>query len=178
MSILERFALDGGIAVVTGAGRGIGEGIAIGLAEAGCDVVVTARRENEIEALTDALHGTIERGEGYISAALLARFDANATFPRLPFEPIDQATYEEMIERVAIRGEGCVSFHKALADNDDDRELSTSAACTSAACIAAADKVEREQPEPKRVRARDEDGRFIGDDPSTPLINEAWILED
>lgn len=51
MSMLDRFALDGGAAVVTGAGRGIGEGIAIGLAEAGCDVVLTARRENEIEAV-------------------------------------------------------------------------------------------------------------------------------
>jgi NAD(P)-dependent dehydrogenase (short-subunit alcohol dehydrogenase family) len=53
MSMLERFALDGGVAVVTGAGRGIGEGIAIGLAEAGCDVVLTARRENEIEAVAE-----------------------------------------------------------------------------------------------------------------------------
>ena len=44
------------------------------------------------------LHCTrpIEDGNGYISAALLARFDANATFPRLPFEPIDAATYEQM----------------------------------------------------------------------------------
>jgi len=51
--ILERFALDGGVAVVTGSGRGIGEGIAIGLAQAGCDVVLTARRENEIEAVAE-----------------------------------------------------------------------------------------------------------------------------
>jgi 7-alpha-hydroxysteroid dehydrogenase len=50
-TMLERFALDGGVAVVTGAGRGIGEGIAIGLAEAGCDVVLTARRTHEIEAV-------------------------------------------------------------------------------------------------------------------------------
>ena len=55
MSILERFALDGGVAVVTGAGRGIGEGIAIGLAEAGCDVVLTARREHEIEAVAERI---------------------------------------------------------------------------------------------------------------------------
>jgi len=41
-------------------------------------------REHEIEPLTDALHQTIERGDGYISAALLARFDANATFPACP----------------------------------------------------------------------------------------------
>lgn len=51
--MLERFALTGGVAVVTGAGRGIGEGIAIGLAEAGCDVVLTARREAEIEAVAE-----------------------------------------------------------------------------------------------------------------------------
>ena len=55
MGVLERFALDGGVAVVTGAGRGIGEGIALGLAEAGCDVVVTARREHEIEAVADKI---------------------------------------------------------------------------------------------------------------------------
>jgi len=53
MSILDRFALDGHVAVVTGAGRGIGEGIAIGLAEAGCDVVLTARRQNEIDAVAE-----------------------------------------------------------------------------------------------------------------------------
>ena len=35
MSVLDRFALPGGVAVVTGGGRGIGEGIAIALAEAG-----------------------------------------------------------------------------------------------------------------------------------------------
>ncbi|WP_083914688.1 SDR family NAD(P)-dependent oxidoreductase [Ilumatobacter nonamiensis] len=53
MSILDRFALDGHVAVVTGAGRGIGEGIAVGLAEAGCDVVLTARRQNEIDAVAE-----------------------------------------------------------------------------------------------------------------------------
>lgn len=51
MSVLDRFALKEGRAVVTGAGRGIGEGIAIALAEAGCDVLLTARRVEEIEAV-------------------------------------------------------------------------------------------------------------------------------
>jgi NAD(P)-dependent dehydrogenase (short-subunit alcohol dehydrogenase family) len=53
MAVLDRFALDGGRAVVTGAGRGIGEGIAVALAEAGCDVVLTARRAAEIEAVAE-----------------------------------------------------------------------------------------------------------------------------
>jgi len=48
-------------------------------------------RENEIGPLAEAIHASIGEGKGYISAALLARFDANATFPRLPFEPINQA---------------------------------------------------------------------------------------
>ena len=37
--ILEQFRLDGKVAVVTGSGTGLGEGMAIGLAEAGADVV-------------------------------------------------------------------------------------------------------------------------------------------
>ena len=53
MNIIERFRLDGQVAVVTGGGRGIGEGIALGLAEAGADVVVAARRTHEIEAVAD-----------------------------------------------------------------------------------------------------------------------------
>jgi len=53
MSILEQFKLDGQVAVVTGGGRGIGEGIALGLAEAGADVVLAARRTAEIESVAE-----------------------------------------------------------------------------------------------------------------------------
>lgn len=48
MGILDRFRCDGLVAVVTGSGQGIGRGIAVGLAEAGADVVVTARREADL----------------------------------------------------------------------------------------------------------------------------------
>lgn len=48
-SILDRFRLDGRVAIVTGSGRGIGAAIAIGLADAGADVVVTARNAREME---------------------------------------------------------------------------------------------------------------------------------
>ena len=60
-------------------------------------------REDEIDALSEALYQAMQNGEGYISAALLARFDANATFPRLPFEPIDAATYESLQADVVKR---------------------------------------------------------------------------
>ncbi len=51
--ILERFRLDGKVAIVTGAGKGIGRGIAIGFAEAGADVVCAARTVADIEAVAD-----------------------------------------------------------------------------------------------------------------------------
>ena len=41
---LEQFNLDGQVAIVTGAGKGVGQGIAKVLAEAGATVVGTARK--------------------------------------------------------------------------------------------------------------------------------------
>ncbi|MCP3985214.1 MAG: SDR family oxidoreductase [bacterium] len=57
--ILDRFRLDGRVAVVTGAGRGIGRGIALALAEAGADVVCAARTPEQIEDTAAAVR---ERG--------------------------------------------------------------------------------------------------------------------
>lgn len=49
MSILDRFNLEGSVAVVTGAGQGIGKAIALVYAEAGADVVCSARTLNDVE---------------------------------------------------------------------------------------------------------------------------------
>jgi NAD(P)-dependent dehydrogenase (short-subunit alcohol dehydrogenase family) len=46
---LPSFRLDNKIALVTGAGRGIGRALAIGLAEAGADVALFARTSSDIE---------------------------------------------------------------------------------------------------------------------------------
>ena len=50
------FRLDGRNALVTGAGRGIGMGASIALAEAGANVTLVSRTENELKTLSDYLN--------------------------------------------------------------------------------------------------------------------------
>jgi len=49
MSLLDLFRLDGKVAVVTRAGQRIGRGIAWGLADAGCNVAINARRIGDLQ---------------------------------------------------------------------------------------------------------------------------------
>jgi NAD(P)-dependent dehydrogenase (short-subunit alcohol dehydrogenase family) len=48
MTILDRFGLDGKVAIVTGASSGLGVDFARGFAEAGADVALCARREDRL----------------------------------------------------------------------------------------------------------------------------------
>ncbi len=56
-SPLDRFRLDGRIALVTGASSGLGEAVARALAGVGARVAVTARRADRLAALADEIGG-------------------------------------------------------------------------------------------------------------------------
>jgi NAD(P)-dependent dehydrogenase (short-subunit alcohol dehydrogenase family) len=67
-SVLDRFRLDGRVAIVTGASSGLGVTIASVLAEAGADVVLAARRESRLQE-------TLVRVEAHGRRGLVVRAD-------------------------------------------------------------------------------------------------------
>ncbi len=83
MSLLDLFRIDDHVAVVTGSGLGIGRAIAWGLADAGCDVVVNARRRSSLEETAD---GVVARGR----KALIAEGDIRDFSEELAARAIDE----------------------------------------------------------------------------------------
>ncbi|MCV4230435.1 glucose 1-dehydrogenase [Virgibacillus sp. LDC1] len=62
---LPSFNLEGKKAFVTGAGRGIGRAIAVGLAEAGCDVGLMSRTKSDLEETANLIHG-LNQGQAFV----------------------------------------------------------------------------------------------------------------
>lgn len=92
-------------------------------------------REHEIEPLAQRIYEAIQNDEGYMSAALLARFDDLQTFPRLPFEPISKAQYETMVAEVRQRRR-TDDFHAALSRYDSGELFEAGpAGCDSDKCM-------------------------------------------
>jgi NAD(P)-dependent dehydrogenase (short-subunit alcohol dehydrogenase family) len=81
---LEQFSLEGSVAVVTGGSRGIGEAIAVEMAEAGATVVPVARSADDLDE-------TVERIESAGGEAIACTMDVTdaesvaAALPALPY---------------------------------------------------------------------------------------------
>ncbi len=83
--ILDRFAVTGQVAIVTGAGRGLGAATAVALAEAGADVLISARTEKQLDRVAEQVRATGRRA--LVVPADLSDLDAVAG--------LAQAAYDE-----------------------------------------------------------------------------------
>lgn len=74
---MSRFSLAGRVALVTGAGRGIGKALALGLAQEGADLVCLARTQSEVEA-TAALAREMGRRAIAVTADITVKAQVDA----------------------------------------------------------------------------------------------------
>lgn len=56
--ILDSLKLDGKVAIITGAGRGLGRAMAVKLADAGADIVAAARTQSQLDETAEAIKKT------------------------------------------------------------------------------------------------------------------------
>src|SRR6267378_633557 len=76
--VLERFLLTDKVAIVTGAGRGIGAACARTFAEAGADVVISSRTKEQLDAVADDI-----KALGRRAVVVPADLDDTSTYPLL-----------------------------------------------------------------------------------------------
>lgn len=74
--IIDRFRLTDQVAIVTGAGRGIGAATAVALAEAGADVVISSRTLDDLQGVADQITAAGRRA--HVVQADLSDLDAVA----------------------------------------------------------------------------------------------------
>jgi NAD(P)-dependent dehydrogenase (short-subunit alcohol dehydrogenase family) len=121
---ITRFSLAGKVAVVTGSGRGLGEGIAKGLAGAGAAVVTTARTASEAENTAKEIVAAGGKAVAYPidvadpeacarlvekTVSTFGRLDAMLCNAGVNFSnPADRATAKELEETVRINVGGAM----------------------------------------------------------------------
>jgi NAD(P)-dependent dehydrogenase (short-subunit alcohol dehydrogenase family) len=92
--------LDGRVALVTGAGRGIGREIAIGLAASGARVALLARTETQLDEVAEA----IQRAGG-----TAIKLPADLSDPQAWRTAVDET--ERLLGRVEILINNAAEFH-------------------------------------------------------------------
>jgi len=90
--------LEGRLALITGATRGIGRAVALRFAAEGADILVAARSNDDLEALDDAL-----RAQGY-DRAVLVPFDVSRPDPAIELSNIVHERYGRLDVLVSNAG--------------------------------------------------------------------------
>jgi NAD(P)-dependent dehydrogenase (short-subunit alcohol dehydrogenase family) len=135
---MKRFDLTGRVALVTGGSKGLGKAMARGLAEAGADVFISSRHEDELRAaLDDILAGTGRHG--HYAVADMARRDEAPRLARIALErmgkvdilinnagtnvpqPIDQITDEDWDRVLEINLGSVMALTRALVPQMKER---------------------------------------------------------
>jgi len=133
------FDLSGRVALVTGGSKGLGKAMARVYAEAGADVVISSRHENELKAaLEKILEGTGRRG-AYVVADMTRRDDVarlakaaldemghvdilvNNAGSNVP-EEIDQVSDENWDRIIELNLTSCMALSRALVPQMKERK--------------------------------------------------------
>ena len=117
-TVLEALRLDGRVAVVTGASRGLGAAMAIALAEAGADLVLAARSASDVEKVAAEV-----RRLGRRALAIPADVTVRADVERMAAEAL--RAFGALHVLVNNAGVGSDTAFLDLGDDDWDRVLDT-----------------------------------------------------
>src|SRR3954467_5212277 len=139
MSFPKPFDLTGRVALVTGGSKGLGKAMARAFAEAGADIVISSRHENELQAaLEEIREGTSVRGmhvvadmsrrseAGRLAKAAVEQFGrvdivVNNAGSNVP-EEIDKVTDENWDRIVELNLSSCMALTRALAPQMKSRK--------------------------------------------------------
>jgi NAD(P)-dependent dehydrogenase (short-subunit alcohol dehydrogenase family) len=132
------FDLSGRAALVTGGSKGLGKAIARGFAEAGADVVISSRHEDELKRAKAEIEAGTRAKVAYFVADMTKRGDVNrlagearAALGHVDIlvnnagsnvpQPIDQITDEAWDQIVELNLSSCMALSRALAPQMKER---------------------------------------------------------
>jgi NAD(P)-dependent dehydrogenase (short-subunit alcohol dehydrogenase family) len=135
---MKQFDLSGRAALVTGGSKGLGKAMAMGFAQAGADVVISSRHENELQEAAQEIRAAGGTRVAYVVADLTRRQEAgrlareaalamgkidilvNNAGTNLP-QPIDQIRDEDWDQLVELNLNSCMALTRELAPGMKDR---------------------------------------------------------